>query len=52
MKNFSDCKKRSCIIGIKEMSKKEIIEILDIAKKLNDLPEKKRIKIMNNKLRK
>ena len=23
MKNFSDCKKRSCIIGIKEMSKKE-----------------------------
>ena len=50
MKNFSDCKKRSCIIGIKEMSKKEIIEILDIAKKLNDLPEKKRIKIMSNKI--
>ena len=38
------------IIGIKEMSKKEIIEILDTAKKLDCMNENKRRKIMDGKI--
>ena len=41
MKNF---------VGIKEMSKEDIIETLDIAKKLDNMPEKERIKVLERKI--
>ena len=41
MKNF---------VGIKEMSKEDIIETLDIAKKLDNMPEKERIKALERKI--
>lgn len=37
-------------LGIKEMSKEEIIEILNTAKKLDNMPDKKRRKMMSGKI--